>query len=121
MLARQASPGLSSTSRTSGFFTTVAFAFARGWVPGQGELEGRTLARLRFHPDAAAVLFDHLLADGQPQPVAGILLAGVQPAEDDKDAFRVLRRDSDTVVAHGKHPLVGFLAGRDIDLRRLGT
>src|SRR5436190_21602766 len=39
------------------------------------EMKSRTLARLRLHPNAASVLFHNLLADGQAESRAGILVA----------------------------------------------
>src|SRR5829696_4244803 len=48
---------------------------------------------------------DDFLAHGQPDAGAGILLACVQPLEDDENAVEVFALDSDPIIAHGKKPL----------------
>ena len=44
-----------------------------GRQEGQGEMEGTALARCGFDPDAPPIVFNDLLADGQPQTGAGWL------------------------------------------------
>src|SRR6266511_1196581 len=72
----------------------------------QGELEGCAGAGLGLDPDAAPVALDDLLADGEANPGARVLGAGVQPLEDDEDPVQELRIDADPVVLHREQPLV---------------
>src|SRR4029077_9529073 len=50
--------------------------------------------------DTPPVPFNDLLADGQPDSVAGILGSGMQAVENDEDAFQVFGRYADSVVGH---------------------
>src|ERR1035438_6391272 len=74
-----------------------------------GELEGGTGTGLRLRPDPSAVAFDDLFADGQADAIARVFAAGVQTLEDDKDVFRVLRGNSDSVIAHAEQPVLARL------------
>ena len=54
----------------------------------------------RLDPDLAAAALDDLLADGQANAVARVLRSRMQALEDNKNIFRVLRRNADSVIAH---------------------
>src|SRR5208283_1042016 len=115
-----ASLGLSSTSRISMARPSLVF-IRRVLHTGDlrdGKEKSRALARLRFDPNAPAVAFDDLFADGQPNAGAGILLAGVQALENLENPLGILRLDADAVVAHGKEPAAGLLLDTDVDFRR---
>ena len=75
----------------------------------QGEVEDRASAFMGYGLDPAAMPFDDLLADRQPDAIARIFGASVQAVEDDKDVFRVLGRYANAVVGHRKDPF-GALA-----------
>src|SRR6266436_677316 len=80
-------------------------------MAGQGELEAGTGTGLRFHPDLSAIALDDFFADGQADAVSRIFRARVQTLEDNEDVFRELRRNSNSVIAHGELPsLSGFLS-----------
>src|SRR6185503_4538874 len=70
----------------------------------QGEKKRRAPARLRFHPDPAAMAFDDFLADRQADAGAGIFLAAVQPLEDQEDALKILRSDANPIIPHAEFP-----------------
>src|SRR4051794_29538354 len=61
------------------------------------ELEARAATRIGLDPDAPTVALDDLAAHGQPDPVAAVLVARVQPLEHLEHALRVLRVDPDPV------------------------
>ena len=93
-------------------------------------MKTRPFARDGFHPNPSAVAFDNLFADGQPDACAGILIASVQPLEDDKNSLEILRVDSNPVIAHTEVPnfagrrglgrcVVRFPLDRDMDFGRL--
>ena len=107
-LVRRTSPGLSSTSRISTgrpnalvhgrhavSCRAAAGSVKRNVVPSPG---------LGLDPDAPAVALDDLLADRQADAGARVLVAAVQPLEDDEDPLDVLRLDADAVVAHREEP-----------------
>src|SRR5581483_4786870 len=85
---------------------------------GKGEVEDTALAGPRLDPDAAAVTFDHLPADGQADARARVFRAGVQALEDEEDPLGVLRRDADAVVADGEHPFPPPAGRPDVHVRR---
>ena len=60
----------------------------------------------RVDPDGAAVVFDDLLAQRQPDAGAAVGVAAVQALEDDEHLVDELRGDADAVVRHGEQPLV---------------
>src|SRR5579884_798506 len=100
-VSRRTSPSLSSTRRISiGVPLTISLMTSALLAGREREVEGASAALFRFHPDAPAVSFDHLLADGQPDPRAGVLLSAVQSLEDQEDAVGVLRVDADAVVPY---------------------
>src|SRR5687767_13834135 len=76
------------------------------------EKERRSLAWLRFHPDAPAVPLDDLFTHGQPDARSRVLVPGVQSLEDHKNSPEVLRLDPNAIVAHAENPipLSGFHA-----------
>jgi hypothetical protein len=67
---------------------------------GRKEREGEAcaLSGRGVHPDPSAVPLDDLLADGEADAGAGVLLARVQALEDDEDALGESRVDADAVV-----------------------
>src|SRR5208283_5736197 len=86
---------------------------------GHGEFEGGAGTGLRLYPDPPAIVLDDLLADGQADPTARVFGTRVQTAEDDKNVFRVLGRDSDSVIAHVEPPLLIGLFSLHGNHRRL--
>jgi hypothetical protein len=62
----------------------------------------RTLAQLRLNPDSSAVALDNFFAHRQADAGARVRVARVQALEDHEDSIRVLRIDTNAVVAHGK-------------------
>ena len=62
------------------------------------------MARIRLHPDPAAIRLDDPLANRQADSGSRIILP-VQPLEDPEDLLRVFRLDSDAVVLHRKEPI----------------
>src|SRR2546421_2586470 len=112
----RASPGLSSTSRISmgtGAISSLVDC-------GEREVKRRALLRCGLHPDPAAVTLDNLLADGEPQPRARVLVLPMQALEDDEDPLEVLRVDADPVVANAEQPLPLVPHACDSDVWRCG-
>jgi hypothetical protein len=62
--------------------------------------------------------FDDFLADGQTHARAGVLLAGMQALENDKNAVEVFRIDPDPVIADRKEPLAITPRRRDLNVWR---
>jgi len=88
----------------------------------KSEMENRPLLRLRLDPDSAAEPFEHLLANSQADSGALVLLSAVQTLEKDENPLKVLRIDSDAVVAHRKCPFVAAAIGDgDVYVRSRGT
>ena len=75
----------------------------------QGELENCAPALVRHGQNPASVPFDDLLADRQPNAVAGIFGAGVEAVENDEHVLGMLRGDADAVVGHREQPFVPLL------------
>src|SRR5439155_15529307 len=113
--ARSLSPR-SARRRTGGLLRPGRLA-----LPRQGELEGRPPAGRRLRPDPAAVPLDDLLADGQPDAGAGVLIARVQALEDDEDALEVPGLDADAVVPDHEQPLRVLGLDADVDPWPLGA
>jgi hypothetical protein len=69
---------------------------------GEGELddEARSAIRWELGPDAAAVQFDDLAADVQPEAHSGEGRVAVDLVEALEDVGAVLRRDPESMVAH---------------------
>ena len=61
-----------------------------------------------FDPDAAAVPFNHLLADRQADAGAFVFLTVVQALEDLEDLVVELRCDAYAVIAHGESEVTVF-------------
>src|SRR5712691_8957668 len=74
-----------------------------------------SLTRGRLDPHTPAVPLDDLFADGQPDTCARIFLPSMQALEDVKDALGMPRLESNSVIAHGKAPLLSVLFGGDVD------
>ena len=73
--------------------------------PSQRKEKRSADAVLRVNPNLAAVPFDDLLHDRQPDAgAAAELVAGVQSLENLKDRLVKLLRNADAVVAHVKRP-----------------
>src|ERR1700675_3995940 len=88
--------------------------FLRRTIAGHRELENGTMEGtmpgLRLDPDLPAIVLNDLLTDFQTNSVARIFGPAVQALEDNKNIFRVLRRNADPLIAHAEQPmLTGFL------------
>ena len=70
-----------------------------------------------FEPDASTVALDDFLDDGEPDAVALVLPALVQPPEHLKDAVSILLVDTDAVVLNPELALAIALFGADTDQR----
>src|SRR5258708_32735913 len=75
-------------------------------VAGHRELKNGAMAGPRLDPDLPAVALYDFLANCQTNSVSRILGPGVQSLEDNEDIFRVLRCNTDPVIAHTKQPLL---------------
>src|ERR1700690_738580 len=121
---RSASPGLSSISNT---WVDPLFIVPPGAVPTrirprrQGEVEYCALAFMGNGLDLAVVPFDDLLADRQPDAIAGVFSAGVQALENDEDVLEVLGGYADTVVCHRENQFRCLFLRRDLNDGRLGA
>ncbi len=82
-------------------------------------MKSGSLAEFRFHPDSAAALLDDALADSQTDARAREI-AAVQPFEDAEDLLMIARIDPDAVVSNGELHRIAGVAGRNMDLGRLG-
>src|SRR5258706_15459748 len=71
---------------------------------GQRELNAGTGAALGLPRNLPAIALHDLLADGQADAVARVFSAGVQTLKDYKNVFRVLGRNSDSVIVHAEQP-----------------
>src|SRR5690348_17086484 len=80
----------------------------------QREIETGSFARLRLHPDAAAVAFHNALANGQSYPCTRIRLA-VEALENSEDLRAVLRLNADAVVFHAEQPSGVASGGGHVD------
>src|SRR6185503_3340695 len=96
---RATSPGLSSTRSTRILLIDQYLRALR-----HGEVEGRTLLRLRCKPDPATMTFDDLLGDGKPDPAAVIASPLVQALEHLEHAVAILLVDADAIVGNREHP-----------------
>ena len=97
-----------STTAASDAGTTTPALRARhralrfvGELAGQGEVEGRPLARFGLHPDATTGALDNLPADSQSEAASG-KLRSVQALERLEDPLLVLPLNPHAVVAEGK-------------------
>lgn len=83
----------------------------------KGEAEGGSSTGLRFDPDAAAVPFHDLPANGESDSRSRVLLPAVEALEDLEDSVPVPLFDADAVVLNGDHPMAPVgLFGRQVDL-----
>src|SRR5690606_41926338 len=67
--------------------------------------------RRRLHPDAAAVVFDHVLHQGEPQAQPGEAMFPVGTQEGLEQPFLPAFRDADAVILHGDYPLLALPLG----------
>src|SRR4029079_17339799 len=74
-----------------------------------GEAETRAVGVGRVDPDAAAVVFDDLLAQREADTGSTVGIAAVQPLEDDEDLVLELAGDADAVVGDTEAPGAGVL------------
>src|SRR5258706_1488794 len=86
---------------------------------GNCEIEDAAPTGLGFDPDAALMVLDHLLANGQADAGAGISSFRMQSLEHIEDLLAMSRLDPNAVVAHREHPLVAVALGRDMHARWL--
>jgi hypothetical protein len=75
-----------------------------GLGSGQCEKEGRARAWLGAQPDCAAVVFDDLAADGEPDTCSWVRIFRMQSLEDDKDIVGESGVNAYAVVLYGKLP-----------------
>src|SRR6266487_5806118 len=87
-----------------------------GW---EGEVKGRSLAGLGFHPNLAAVAFDDFFAKGKSNPRAGILLAGVEALKEEEDALEIFGGNADPIVLNGELPFLPLALDSNLDSGRL--
>src|SRR6185312_14346260 len=80
----------------------------------QRKKERRASAFFRFHPDPAPKAFHNLLADRQPDPASGPIVA-VQPLEGFKDLKLILRRNTGTVIRAREKPHLALICNPDVD------
>src|SRR4051794_6204654 len=83
---------------------------------GDREAEGTAPGGCRLRPDAATVELDDPLADRQPDPGPGELVARVQALEGLEDPVCVLGVDSDAVVGNGQPPRIRLALRGHADL-----
>src|SRR6185295_3578461 len=79
-------------------------------------MERRALAGGGLDPDASAVALDDLLADGEADAGAGVLLTGVQALKQHEYFLEVLGLDADPVVPDEEVTFLAVRLGADLDL-----
>src|SRR5580692_5694478 len=109
----RASPGLSSTKRTSmdipSSFNLIPLAAV------QGEAEGRSHSRLRLDRNLSAMALHDLLAYRQADARAGKLFPLVQALEHAENSLEILRVDSEPIVLNGEAILLAAIQRSDMD------
>src|SRR5258708_4451084 len=85
---------------------------------GNGEMELRTLTRFALDPDAAAVNFDKMLGDGEPQPGAADFAGTghIDAIEALEDAWLVRPRDADAGIRNRESYFGAVRRSADHDL-----
>src|SRR5258708_5045991 len=85
---------------------------------GNGEMELRTLTRFALDPDAAAVNFDKMLGDGEPQPGAADFTGtgNIDAVEALEDAWLVRPRDADAGIRNRQGYFAALPRTHDHDL-----
>ena len=78
----------------------------RGSAEGEPDGGAGSSRRVDVDPDPAAVELDDLLRERQADAGAGVVLAAVQPLEDDEHLVGVLGLDADAVVRDAELPVV---------------
>ena len=81
-------------------------------------MECGTLLRFRFYPNAASMPFYDLFANGKPNAGASVFAAGMQALKDKKNSFKVLRLNTNAIIAHAEMPGIQIIFNRNMDLRR---
>src|SRR5947209_15379533 len=80
--------------------------YLRDSADRQGEAHDSASAVTLLGPDAPAVTFDDLLADGEADTRARTALGCRAASEHREQGGSLVARDTRTVVAHGEHPVV---------------
>ena len=92
---------------------------AKSTVARQSEIERRAFAERGFDPYAALVPAHDLPANGQAHAAAGAFVPRIKTFEDAEHLLRILWLDSDSVVAHGKQPVVSTSVGGNVNAGNL--
>src|SRR5215210_5229998 len=103
---RRTSPGLSSTSRIWMSVSAMSGGLRAARLRvGHSEVDGASGPGGGVEPDTPVQTADDLLAQREPDARSGVLGAGVQPLEHEKDPIPVLVGDADAVVLHRELPV----------------
>src|SRR5437868_2814818 len=93
--------------------------FCRSPILGrQGEAHDGASVVARLGPDASAVSFDHLLADGETDARTGPAFGAAPSVEHGEDRAGLVGHHAGTVVGHREQPMVVAPLGADVDLER---
>jgi alkylated DNA repair dioxygenase AlkB len=80
----------------------------------QSEVEGRSVARFRFDPNATIVTLDYPATDGQTDPRAGPSI--VESFKDFENVLTILRIDSNAVIMNTHAPGAALSLSGDKDV-----
>src|SRR5262245_33224834 len=101
--------------RLASWFSQAPLRLQVRCLHGQRKGEGGALVRLAGHLDQAAMGFDDLPDDVQPEPQAPERAVGDRALEPLEDPGQIRGLDPDPVVADHQRPTAGFLAYVDLD------
>ena len=78
------------------------------------EEKRRALSGCRFNPDFPTMASNDLFADRQANAVAGVFFLRMQAFENDEDAPKLQRVDTNAIVLYSETPGILFNAGADM-------
>ena len=81
-------------------------------------MKAAALSAHRLEPQFTAVSFNNFFDNSQPNSAARILLFGVQALKNNKNAFKVIGVNADTVVFDADLPHFAVRLGRNVNLGR---